>query len=448
MSLDLIIRGASVVQNLSVDSLSIGIADGRIVALAPELSESAREVIDASGLHAFPGVVDSHVHFNDPGRAHWEGVRTGSAAFAAGGGTCFIDMPLNASPPTLDGESFDAKLQAFRGSSYTDFALWGGLTPRNLDRLEELAERGVVGFKAFLSNSGIADFQHCDDRSLERGMTIAARLGLPVAVHAESEALTAGLAQAARSAGRTGIRDYLDSRPIRAEEEAISRAIEYAMLTSCSLHIVHVSSARGVQLVRQAKGDGWCDVTCETCPHYLLLNDEDVVRIGARAKCAPPLRPEAERSALLERVRTGQVDTIGSDHSPAPADMKTGEDFFAVWGGISSVQTTLRALLTLDLSPRLIAHLFGRRPAARFRLPGKGQIRTGMDADLTLLDLAVTAPLREDELLDRHRLSPYVGRNFRGAIRRTLLRGRTVSLDGRIVAEPSGVLLEPARASG
>jgi allantoinase len=446
MSLDLIIRGASVVQSLSVEKLSIGIADGKIVAVEPDLSERARETIDASGLHLFPGVVDAHVHFNDPGRAHWEGARTGSAAFAAGGGTCFIDMPLNSSPPTLDGPSFDAKVEALRGSSYADFALWGGLTPKNLRHLEELAERGVVGFKAFLANSGIDDFQHCDPDSLLFGMLEAAKLGLPVAVHAESDMMTATLAQSACSAGRTGIRDYLESRPIAAEEQAIKHAIFAAEGAGCSLHIVHVSSARGVELVRQASASGKCDVTCETCPHYLLLNDEDVLRISARAKCAPPIRPEAERAALLDRVRAGEVDTIGSDHSPAPADMKTSEDFFSVWGGISSVQTTLRSLLTLGLPPRLIARLLARRPGARFRLPGKGQIRPGMDADLTLVDLAVEGPLREDELLDRHRLSPYVGRTFRGAIRRTLLRGRTVSLDGRIVAEPFGVLLRPARA--
>jgi allantoinase len=236
-------------------------------------------------------------------------------------------------------------------------------------------------------------------------MQKAAKLGLPVAVHAENDYMTYAKAQAARSAGRTGIRDYLDSRPIAAEEQAIEQAIWSARGAGCSLHIVHVSSARGVQLVREASASGKCDVTCETCPHYLLLNEEDVLRIGARAKCAPPVRAEAERAALLDRVRVGEVDTIGSDHSPAPADMKTSKDFFAVWGGISSVQTTLRALLTLDLPPRLIARLLARRPAARFRLPGKGQIRPGMDADLTLVDLAVEGPLREDELLDRHRLS-------------------------------------------
>ena len=204
MPLDLVIRDALVVGPRGPERMAIGIEGGRIVALSAELSERATETIGARGLHAFPGVIDAHVHFNDPGRADWEGVDTGSSALVAGGGTFFIDMPLNSSPPTLDRASFESKISAFRGKARADFALWGGLTPDNLDEMEALAECGVVGFKAFMSSSGIEDFRSCDDETLFRGMQIAARLGLPVAVHAENDGMTRALAGEARAAGRTG----------------------------------------------------------------------------------------------------------------------------------------------------------------------------------------------------------------------------------------------------
>jgi allantoinase len=450
MAYDLLIQGAQMVTGAGVDHLSIGIEEGKIVALEPTDSAAgvrgaAREIIDARGLHVFPGVIDAHVHFNEPGRTEWEGAATGSAALSAGGGTVFIDMPLNSSPPTLDAASFSAKRAALEKASRTDFALWGGLTPDNIGELEALAECGVVGFKAFMSASGIEDFRRCDDDSLFRGMQIAARLGLPVAVHAENDGMVSALSAAARAGGRTSVRDYLDSRPVVAEAEAIARALLFAEQTGCSLHVVHTSSARGVSLVRAAVAAGLCDATCETCPHYLLLDERDVVSRGAGAKCAPPVRSAVEREKLVAEVAAGRVDTIGSDHSPSPADMKGSEDFFKVWGGISGVQTTLRALLTLDLPLALVARLLSENVASRFKLRGKGGIRIGADADLALIDLSVTAPLRAGELLDRHRASPYVGRTFRGAVKQTLVRGRAVFKDGVPVGPPIGLFLKPAR---
>jgi allantoinase len=353
-------------------------------------------------------------------------------------------MPLNSSPPTLDAPSFASKLAAFKGEARTDFALWGGLTPDNIDQLEALAECGVVGFKAFMSSSGIEDFRRCDDETLFRGMQISARLGLPVAVHAENDGIVSALSGAARAHGRTSVHDFLASRPIVAEAEAISRALLFAEETGCSLHVVHTSSARGVELVRAAVERGSCDATCETCPHYLLLCEDDVQNLGARAKCAPPVRSAAEREKLLALVAAGRVDTIGSDHSPAPPEMKKSEDFFSAWGGISGVQSTLRALLTLDLPLPLAARLLSVNVAHRFRLASKGGIRIGGDADLALVELSVSTPLRSEELLDRHRASPYVGRQFRGVVRRTLVRGRTVFRDGVTVGPPIGQFLRPA----
>ena len=443
MAFDCLIRGGMVVRASGVERLDIALEDGRIASVSPEITAPARTTIDASGLHVFPGVLDAHVHFNDPGRDAWEGVPTGSAALAAGGGTCFIDMPLNSSPPTLDADSFDRKLAACRGRAFADFALWGGLTPGNLDQMEALADRGVVGFKAFMSSSGIDDFLFCDDESLYKGMRIAARLGLPVAVHAENNGMTSALSGLARQKGRTSVRDYLDSRPIAAEAEAISRALSFAEDTGCALHVVHTSSARGVRLIRQAVAAGLCDATCETCPHYLLLSADDMERMGARAKCAPPLRSAEERELLVREVAAGSVDTIGSDHSPSPPDMKQSQDFFKVWGGISGAQTTLRALLSLSLPMPLVAAMVSDNVARRFRLPGKGGILPGRDADFVLVDLSAAQAVSEAELLDRHHLSPYVGRVLCGAVRRTILRGQTVYQDGAIRGKPQGRHLTP-----
>jgi allantoinase len=446
MARDLVIRNGNVVTPEGVKRLDIAIEGDAIVELAPELSGSARETIDATGLHVFPGLIDPHVHFNEPGRTDWEGFDTGSAALAAGGGTCFFDMPLNSSPPTLDGKSFDLKLAAALKNSRTDFALWGGLTPKNLDKMEELAERGVVGFKAFMCNSGIEDFPAADDYTLYRGMQIAAKLGLVVAVHAENDSITSGLAAEAIRAGRRGPLDYARSRPVVAEVEAIRRISALALDTDCKVHIVHVSSADGASEAHHAANG--LQVTFETCPHYFLLGEEDLPRIGAAAKCAPPLR-SAEHGEMFRQyaLQIGTVSFVASDHSPAPASMKQGDDFFKIWGGVAGVQSTLSAVL--DVKPRLslerVADYTATAVAQRFAIERKGRIAAGSDADLTLIDLSAEYTLTRDMLLDRHKLSPYVGRRFRGLVRRTMIRGHTVFEGGKAASDFRGRLVKPAR---
>jgi allantoinase len=440
---DVLVRNGTLVSTSGTIQADIGIEDGRLVGIAPGLEGSGREEIDAIGLHIFPGGIDAHVHFNEPGRTAWEGLASGTAALAAGGATSFFDMPLNAHPPTLDAASFDLKVQAAQASSLLDFGLWGGLVPGNLDRLEELAERGVIGFKAFMSNSAIDDFQAVDDLTLYEGMVRIAKLGRIVAVHAENDAITSALAQRAQDEGRTGARDYLDSRPIVTELEAIQRAILFASETGCALHIVHVSSGAGVRLVAEARERG-IDVTCETCPHYLCLTDEDVVYLGAVAKCAPPIRSRQEQDALWQAIFEGTLPMVVSDHSPAPPEMKQDANFFRVWGGISGCQSLLQVLLTHGYEQRqlplqAIASLTSANIARRFGLfPQKGQFAPGADADMALVDLRKQEELTAEKLFYRHRHSPYVGKLLRGRIVRTLLRGQTIFHRGKIVPRQPG----------
>src|SRR5829696_6911838 len=367
--LDLLVRGGAVISSDAESIADVAVSDGKIVEVTPEIPGTAREVIDARGLHVLPGVIDVHVHFNEPGRSEWEGWATGSTACAVGGTTTVAEMPLNAHPPTLDGPSFDAKENAAGTSSRVDFALWGGLTPVNLERMEELAERGVIGFKAFMSSSGIDDFPAADDATLFDGMQRAAALGLPVAVHAENDALTSALAAKAIAAGQIGARDYLASRPVIAEVEAIARAILFAEETGCALHVVHVSTGRGIAQIAAARSRG-VDVTAETCPHYIVFDEDDLQRLGAIAKCAPPLRPRCEVDQLWQALARGDIQIAASDHSPAPAGMKFGDDFFWIWGGISGCQSLLTSLLSAghidrDIPLRSLASLVSDGPASR-----------------------------------------------------------------------------------
>lgn len=436
MPVDLLIRGAD-----GVDG-DVAVDEGRIVAIGSEMP-SIHE-IDATGLTMLPGVIDVHVHFNEPGRTDWEGAYTGSCAFAAGGGTLYFDMPLNSSPCTVGVAEFDAKREALEAASVTDFALWGGLVPGNRGAMEGLAERGVIGFKAFLSDSGLAEFPRADDLTLIDGMAEAARLGLPVALHAESEELTRGLSVCAIAAGRTGIRDYLESRPVIAEVEAIERAALFARETGVKLHIVHISSGRGVAAALEARLRG-TDISIETCPHYLFFTADDMERIGAVAKCAPPLRPAKDRDELLAYLRKGEIDIIGSDHSPAPLEMKRDANFFRVWGGIAGVQSTLGVLLELGVSIGQIGELLAANPARRFGVANKGRIAPGNDADVVLVDASAQYAVEAGALLQKHRLSPYIGFELQGRVLRTVLRGETIFSDGAIMTQGRGRLIRPGR---
>ena len=319
--------------------------------------------------------------------------------------------------------------------------------PGNCGELAGLAARGVVGFKAFMSSSGVEDFPASDRAVLREAMaTIAALPGpLPLAVHAESETITRQRAQEARAAGARTVRDYLDSRPVAAETEAVAEAIELAAQTGCPLHVVHVSSGEAVALVTQARARG-VDVTCEVTAHHLVLTEEDrPIALGAIAKCAPPLRPAAQTAALWRALDAGEAAFAVSDHSPSPAALKDG-DALTAWGGIAGGQSTLE-LVVSEADRRIggaqLPRVLAGGAARRLRLPGKGQLAVGADGDLALVDTRVPRVLRTAELRDRHHLSPYVGRTLRARVVTTILRGQVIAEHGEPCGPPRGRLLTP-----
>ena len=292
---DLIIRNGHIVTSESVAKGDIAIKDGKIVEVSinKEISAKGANEINAEGLHVFPGLIDTHVHFNEPGRTEWEGAETGSKSLAAGGVTSYFDMPLNSTPPTINKENLELKRKLSEEKSVVNPNYWGGLVPENIDKLKELHENGVIGFKAFMSPSGIDDFNHADDETLYKGMKEIASIGSLLAVHAESTVICDQLATKKLQEGKTSARDFVESRPIISEIEAVRRIISYAEATGCKVHVVHASSRKVVEVIEEAKQRG-VDITVETCAHYLALTVKDLEEKGGLAKCAPPLRDEDE----------------------------------------------------------------------------------------------------------------------------------------------------------
>jgi allantoinase len=446
----LLIRGGIVVEESGTRQADVLVRNGRIEAtFEPDTRPTADRVLDARGLHVLPGLVDAHVHFNEPGRTHWEGFLTGTSAAAAGGVTTVVDMPLNCDPPTLDLESLRLKQSAVSDQAVVDYALWGGVVPASIESLAELQRAGVVGVKAFLCDSGLAEYPPLDEVALEAAMRRCAKLGLLLALHAEDHAETDRLGSAARAEGRLGPLDWARSRPVATEVRPVSQALELAQRFGTRVHFVHVSTGEAAVIGARAREEA--DVSVETCPHYLALDEQDLQRLGPAGKCAPPLRSSDVQEQLWMALCDGDLDFVASDHSPCPPELKQTDDIWQAWGGISGVQTLLPVLLTEGVHARglpleRLVTMTSAAPARRLGLyPRKGSLAPGSDADLVFVDLERQWTLRSDQLLYRWKISPFEGRQLRGAVAATLVRGEVVYRNGMIEQEPGyGRLVLPA----
>jgi allantoinase len=396
------------------------------------------ELIDLDTLALLPGLVDTHVHVDEPGRTSWEGFATATRAAAAGGVTTIVDMPLNSIPPTTTVGHLVTKRAAAAGSLHIDVGFWGGATGDNAGEFAALHDAGVFGFKAFMAPSGVPEFPHLVGDELERALTEIARLDSLCVVHAEDPNVLAG---SPVPSGRS-YSAFLRSRPPEAERTAVARLVEAARLTGARVHVLHVSDAEVVPLLDAARRDG-VRITAETCPHYLCLAAEDVGDGETAAKCCPPIRDAANRAALWHRLGAGSIELVVSDHSPCPPELKaldTG-DFGAAWGGISGLQLGLPAVWTQAWSRGYgltdLARWMARGPAALVGLGSKGSLEVGKDADLVAFDPDTTFVVDPAELFHRHPVTIYAGRTLRGVVWDTWLRGQRV--DGRF---PRGRLLE------
>lgn len=438
---DVILRNVRILQDSKWAVFDVGIKDGFFTEIATDLSGNSAKEIDGCGDYCLPGAIDLHVHFNEPGRTHWEGFETGSAAAAAAGITYLAEMPLNSIPSTINLAALRAKLAAIEGKSYVDYGLWGGVVPGNEDELLPLAEAGVMGFKAFMSPSGTEDFDDSDIATLREAMRRIAPTGLRLALHAEDPVVLARASH--RTKRKVCAYDWELSRPVEAEVSAVRIAIELAEETHCPITIVHVSSIEVLTVIQNAKRKG-VDIVCETCPHYLLLSRNDADRIGPDAKCAPPLRSRSRVSALRSALFDGLVDTLGSDHSPSSPELKEGKSFYQAWGGIAGIQHGWP--LVLDrlgmgdaASLETLLSLVSENPAMIVNLATKGRIEVSKHADFSLVRaLPEAIPIQAESLLTRHPKSAYVSSEIGLRYMSTWLRGGPVIEDGSIVGKARG----------
>jgi allantoinase len=425
---DLVISARRLVAAEGERSGRVTVRAGRIVDIGPF---GPAEVTVPASCVLMPGLVDSHVHVNEPGRTDWEGFATATAAAAAGGVTTIVDMPLNSIPPTTTVAALDAKRAAAAAGVHVDTAFWGGAVPGNLTDLRPLHDAGVVGFKCFLLPSGVDEFGFLDGTQLRAAMArIAAFDGMLIA-HAEDAA-------SITEPSGPSYREFVASRPPEAETRAVAAVLDAARATGCRVHIVHVSTAAVLPLLAAARGEG-IPVTAETCPHYLTLTAEQIGEAATEFKCCPPIRPAINRDALWDGLRDGVLDCVVSDHSPCPPALKAG-GFDTAWGGIASVQLGFSVVWTEAARHGLtlvdVARWMSAAPAALAGLAHKGAIATGFDADFAVVDPDATWAVDPTQLRQRHPVTPYVGVTLRGVVRETWLRGARV--DG---VRPHGRLL-------
>ncbi|WP_199869678.1 allantoinase AllB [Clostridium senegalense] len=429
---DLCIKNGKVILENEAVITDVAITGGKIVAIGKSLGQ-AKETIDAIDMIVSPGMIDAHVHISEPGRTHWEGYETGTKAAAKGGVTSFIEMPLNQLPATVDRKSLQLKFDAAKGKLSVDVALFGGLVPDNLEKLHELHEDGVVAYKCFLATCGfpdaVDDLRNVDDYSFLSGMKEIKKTGKPLVIHAENALICDELGRKAQEDGRTSVKDYVASRPVFAEVEAVRRAIYLAKIADCPIHLCHLSSSEAVEEVTKARNEGQ-KVTCETCTHYLVLDEDEFERVGTIAKCSPPIRDKENQEKLWNKIFSGEVMCVTSDHSPCPEEMKEGNAFTA-WGGISGLQNSVDILFDEGVQKRGLdlvefAKIIASNPADLFSLQNKGRISIGQDADIILIKPNESYILKNEDLEYKNKISPYVGKKIGAQVVRTILRGETI----------------------
>ncbi|MEI3848141.1 MULTISPECIES: allantoinase AllB [unclassified Microbacterium] len=441
---DLVVRGGRVLVGGAVRACELGVDDGAIAAIEP-LGRSLpgrRLVTLREDEVLLPGLVDTHVHVNEPGRTAWEGFETATKAAAAGGVTTIIDMPLNSVPPTVSVPALERKRSAAAGQVFVDVGFWGGAVPGNTGDLASLHDAGVFGFKCFLAPSGVAEFPPLDAREMERAMAETARLGSLLIVHAED---ADALAQAPAAVG-TGYGAFLASRPRAAEDRAIADVVRLARRTGARTHILHLSSSDALPMLARAKREG-VRLSVETCPHFLTLVAEEIPEGGTAFKCCPPIREAPNREGLWRGLADGTIDAVVSDHSPSTVDLKHVDDgdFAAAWGGIASLQLGLPLVWSearrRGIRLEKVVEWMSARPAALAGLARKGGIALGFDADLVVFAPDSEFVVDVHRLHHRNPLTPYDGRTLSGVVRETFVRGRRVDF-----AEPGGRLLRRGAA--
>jgi allantoinase len=445
----LIVRGRRIVTASGIRAAAIHVRDGRIAALTDIGEGRSANTYDAGDLLVMPGLIDTHVHINEPGRTEWEGFDSATRAAAAGGITTLVDMPLNSIPPTTTAAALEAKRQAAGGRCRVDVGFWGGVVPGNSPELRALARAGVLGFKCFLVPSGVDEFPAVSKSDLDEAMPVLAAAGMPLLAHAELP----GFIEAAIGAGPlTRYEDYMATRPAEAEHQAVSLLIELAGRTGAHAHIVHVSSGETPRLVEDAKRRG-TPMSSETCPHYLTFAADDVADGATEFKCAPPIRRRQDRDRLWAALFDGAIDLVATDHSPAPPALKRGDgDFRAAWGGIASLQVALPAVWTAGRARGATVEDLARwMSAAPARLAGlddrKGAIAEGLDADFVVWDPDASWVVDPAALHHRHALTPYAGRTLSGVVHATFLRGARIYDRGAFCGAPAGRLIAKRRAA-
>jgi allantoinase len=444
MSGTFVVRGRHVILPETTESASVHIRDGMIAAIDSfDAVPAGVDVIEAGDSVVMPGVVDAHVHLNDPGRAEWEGFECGTRAAAAGGVTTLIDMPLNSIPPTTTVAGLRAKVAAATNRCWVDVGLWGGVVPGNADQIESLVAEGVLGFKCFLVPSGVDEFPHVTEEDLRTALPHIASSRSMLLAHAE---LPEPIEAAKRRGASRSYRDYLASRPRSAENEAIELLIRLSREFHARIHIVHLSSADAIPALRRARSEG-VPITVETCPHYLFFSAEEIPDGATEFKCAPPIREQENREKLWAALAEGVIDFITTDHSPCTASLKCREsgNFMDAWGGIASLQLGLSSVWTearrRGHSLRQVVEWLSTRPARMAGLEErKGSIAVGKDADLVFFrpEDAIQWP---HTLYHRHKLTPYEGRPLAGVVERTIVRGVTVYDRGELAGTASGRIL-------